>query len=249
MPELSPSKIALITGASRGIGRAIMVELGKNDLYVVGTATSEQGLHAIEQDFKCSGIRGTAYQLDISDKASIRAFADSIEANKHMPSILINNAGINRDNLLMRMKDEEWIDVISTNLNGLYYLCRMCIKPMIKARYGRIVNITSVVGLQGNAGQTNYAAAKSGMIGFTRSLAREVASRDITVNAIAPGLIDTDMTAGLSEELKQGMLEQIPMKRFGRPEEVASVAAFLVSEQSAYITGTTINVNGGMYMG
>jgi len=242
-------KIALITGASRGLGRAMAEELGRHGAYIVGTATTASGLQTIEQNLKDNEVRGRAYQLDVSDQESLQIFAQSLESNKHMPSILINNAGINRDNLLVRMRDNEWIEVINTNLNGLYYLCKMCIRTMMKARYGRIINITSVIGLCGNAGQTNYAAAKSGIIGFTRSLAREVGSRGITVNAIAPGFIDTDMTAGLSEGLKQELLKQIPLQRFGRPEEIASVAAFLAGEQSAYISGTTINVNGGMYMG
>ncbi len=249
MTTVLTEQIAVVTGASRGIGKAIARELGKKGAYVIGTATSDSGLTAIEQEFAENDIQGKAYQLDISDKQSLDDFSDSMTANQHMPTILVNNAGITRDNLLIRMKDEEWETVISTNLNGMYYLCKMCIRKMMKARYGRIINISSVVGLSGNAGQTNYAAAKSGMIGFTRSLAKEVGSRGITVNAIAPGFIDTDMTSELSEELKQEMLKQIPLNRLGRPDEIASVVVFLASEESAYITGVTINVNGGMYMG
>lgn len=239
---------ALVTGASRGIGRAIARELGKNGACVIGTATSDQGREAIAADFNSADIDGHAMVLDVADPASIAAFEAGLQERGLNPGILVNNAGITRDNLLLRMKDQEWEQVIETDLNSVYRLCKLCLRGMMKARNGRIVNITSVVALSGNAGQVNYAAAKAGIIGFTKSLAKEVGSRNITVNAVAPGFIVSDMTAELPEQQRQALLGQIPLGRMGEAEEIASVVLFLVSARAAYITGETINVNGGMYM-
>lgn len=244
----SETKIALVTGASRGIGRAIALELGQNGMIVVGTATTEQGAENIDAYLKESGISGCGMVLNVASEASVKAGLDSLENRFGLVNVLVNNAGITRDNLLMRMKDDEWYDVIETNLNSIYRLCRSCIKGMTKARWGRIINISSVVGSSGNAGQTNYAASKAGIEGFTRALAKEIGSRGITVNAVAPGFIDTDMTRALAEKQTDSLLAQIPLSRFGRPEEVAAVVAFLASESGGYITGETIHVNGGMHM-
>jgi len=239
---------ALVTGASRGIGRAIAKELGKNGAFTIGTATTAQGSASITDYFKSEGIEGRSMVLDVADAESIALLEKTLNGDKLNPGILINNAGITRDNLLIRMKDEEWNQVIETDLNSVYRLCKMCLRGMMKARYGRIVNITSVVALSGNAGQVNYAAAKAGIIGFTKSLAKEVGSRNITVNAVAPGFIISDMTTGLAQAQREALLEQIPLGRMGEAEEIASVVLFLVSDCAAYITGETINVNGGMYM-
>lgn len=242
-------KIALITGASRGIGKAIACELGRHGAVVVGTATSQGGAETITSYLLEQGIRGYGYQLDVASSDSVSALLSRMEKELgSTPAILVNNAGITRDNLLMRMKEEEWGDVINTNLNSLYRVCKACLKGMTKARWGRIINISSVVASSGNPGQTNYAASKAAIEGFTRSLAREIGSRGITVNAIAPGFIDTDMTRALSEKQIELLQAQIPLARFGKPEEIASVAAFLAAESGAYITGETIHVNGGMYM-
>ena len=239
---------ALVTGASRGIGRLIAHDLGRRGAYVIGTATTETGSNAIQDRLNDEKIKGKAYVLDVSNQDSVEAFADSLKKDELVPTILINNAGITRDNLMMRMKEEEWHDVINTNLSSIYRLSKLCLRGMMKARYGRIINISSVVALSGNPGQVNYSAAKAGLIGFTRSLAKEVGSRAITVNAVAPGFIETDMTDALTEEQKQALLEQIALGRLGKSEEVASVVSFLASDSAAYITGETINVNGGMYM-
>ena len=239
---------ALVTGASRGIGRAIARQLGKNGAYIIGTATTGQGCDLIDDYFNGEGISGRAMVLDVADVDSVAALEQNLSSDKLNPGILINNAGITRDNLLLRMKEEEWNAVIDTDLGSVYRLSKMCLRGMMKARYGRIVNITSVVALSGNAGQVNYAAAKAGMIGFTKSLAKEVGSRSITVNAVAPGFIKTDMTGNLEEAQQQTLIDQIPLGRMGEADEIASVVLFLVSSSAAYITGETINVNGGMYM-
>jgi len=243
------NKIALITGASRGIGQAIARELSGQGAYVIGTATSAAGAESIDTYLKENKLNGCGLVLDVSLKESIETLGKTMKEAGHVPVILVNNAGVTRDNLLMRMKDEEWETVINTNLNSVFRLSQLCMRGMMKSRWGRIINITSVVGLSGNPGQCNYSAAKAGMIGFTKSLAREVASRGITVNAVAPGFIQTDMTDALTEEQKTAILDQIPLARLGNPEDIAKAVAFLASDDAAYITGETINVNGGMYMG
>ena len=236
-------RAALVTGASRGIGRAIAEALASQGAIVVGTATSEQGAGGISSWLDAFGGRGAV--LDVGSDASVEAlFASLAEA----PQIVVNNAGITRDNLLMRMKPEEWNDVVSTNLSSMYRVCKASLRGMMKARYGRIINIGSVVGIMGNAGQTNYAAAKAGMIGFTKSLAREIASRNITVNVVAPGFIDTDMTRALDEKQVQALRDQIPLARLGTSADVAAAVAFLASDLGGYITGETLNVNGGLAM-
>ena len=242
-------KVALVTGASRGIGRAIAEELGRMGVIVAGTATTEAGAQAITEFFAQSGIKGSGFCLDVSSSESVDAVLAQVEEScGAAPLILVNNAGITRDNLLMRMKDDEWESVINTNLTSLYRVCKGSLKAMTKARWGRIINISSVVASSGNPGQTNYAASKAAVEGFTRSLAREIGSRGITVNAIAPGFIDTDMTRALNEKQIETLLVQIPLARFGKPEEIGAVAGFLASESGGYITGETIQVNGGMYM-
>ncbi len=241
-------KVALVTGASRGIGQAIALELGRMGATVVGTATSESGAQKISEYLKENGIQGSGMVLDVSSDESVTAVVEAIQKESGAPAIVVNNAGITRDNLLMRMKDDEWFDVVNTNLNSLYRLSKAVLRGMTKARWGRIINIGSVVGAMGNAGQTNYAAAKAGLEGFTRALAREVGSRAITVNAVAPGFIDTDMTRELPEAQREALLGQIPLGRLGQAEEIAKVVAFLASEGAAYVTGATVPVNGGMYM-
>lgn len=245
---MSENTVALVTGASRGIGRAIASRLGAQGITVIGTATSDGGAEAISAYFRESGINGEGMKLDVSDSDSVNTVVSSI-GEKYAPvTILVNNAGITRDNLLMRMSPEEWDAVLNTNLSSLYRVCKACVRGMMKARSGRIVNISSVVGSSGNAGQTNYSAAKAGMLGFTKSLAQEIGSRGITVNAVAPGFIDTDMTKELPETQRKSLLAAIPLGRLGSPQEIAAAVAFLVSEDAAYITGTTLHVNGGMYM-
>jgi len=238
-------QVALVTGASRGIGRAIAEQLAALGAKVVGTATSESGANAISAYL---GEQGVGMVLNVADTASIEQCLEHIKAQFGDIDILVNNAGITRDNLLMRMKDEEWFDIMQTNLTSVYRLSKAVLRSMMKKRFGRIISIGSVVGSMGNAGQTNYAAAKAGVLGFTKSLAREVASRGITVNAIAPGFIDTDMTKELNDEQKEAIFGQVPANRLGQPEEIAATVAFLASSQAAYITGETIHVNGGMYM-
>lgn len=240
--------VALVTGASRGIGQAIATELGRRGATVVGTATTERGAAAIGEALSQAGVEGTGRALDVTDGAAVDALVKSVASELGPVTVLVNNAGITRDNLLMRMKDSEWDAVIDTNLSSIYRVSRACIRGMMKARRGRIVNIASVVAETGNAGQSNYAAAKAGMIGFTRSLAREVGSRGITVNCVAPGFIDTDMTRSLPEASRTALLQQIPAERFGTPAEVAETCAFLASSGAGYITGQTIDVNGGMHM-
>ncbi|MDH4134311.1 MAG: 3-oxoacyl-ACP reductase FabG [Gammaproteobacteria bacterium] len=242
------NEIALVTGASRGIGLAIALELGRQGATVIGTATSNDGAGKIGETLAAAGIRGQGLVLNVTDAASIEAALDTIQNAWGAPSILVNNAGITRDNLLMRMKDEEWDAIMETNLKSVFRMSKAVLRGMTKARKGRIVSISSIVGASGNAGQCNYAAAKAAVVGFTKSLAREVGSRNITVNAVAPGFIDTDMTRALTEAQRQAMMAQIPLGRLGLPEEIAQAVAFLVSPRAAYITGTTIHVNGGMYM-
>ncbi len=241
-------EIALVSGASRGIGQAIALELGRNGAVVAGTATSQSGADSISNYLKENGIEGMGLVMNVTSQASIDEAYGAVKAAHGAPGILVNNAGITRDNLLMRMKDEEWDAIMDTNLTAVYRLSKTCLRAMMKARKGRIINISSVVAATGNPGQANYAAAKAGMIGFTKSLAREISSRGITVNAVAPGFIDTDMTRALEGEQKDSLLKQIPMGRLGSPEEIAAVVAFLASAGGSYITGETIHVNGGMFM-
>lgn len=241
-------EIALVSGASRGIGQAIALALGRTGATVIGTATSEHGAAKISAYLAENKLKGCGRVLDVTDSASVDALIESVSKDFASPSILINNAGITRDNLLMRMKEEEWSDIITTNLTSVFRLSKACLRGMMKARRGRIISIASVVGATGNPGQANYAAAKAGIFGFTKSLAREVASRNITVNAVAPGFIDTDMTRGLPEEQKEQLMQQIPLQRLGKTEEIAAAVAFFASPAAAYITGQTLHVNGGMYM-
>lgn len=241
-------QIALITGASRGIGAAIALELGKQGATVIGTATSDNGANAISETFAAAGIKGEGLALNVNDAEQVDVTLKAISEKYGDVSILVNNAGITRDTLLMRMKDEDWDAVISTNLTSVFRMSQAVLRPMMKARTGRIISISSVVGHMGNAGQTNYAAAKAGMTGFTKSLAAEVGSRGITVNCVAPGFIETDMTAELSEDITNKMLARIPVGRLGSVKEIAATVAFLASPSAAYITGETIHVNGGMLM-
>ncbi|MBK1690798.1 3-oxoacyl-ACP reductase FabG [Ectothiorhodospira mobilis] len=241
-------EIALVTGASRGIGRAIAATLAARGATVVGTATSEKGAEAITAYLQEAGARGRGMVLDVTRPEDVDGLIRQIGDEFGPVGILVNNAGITRDNLLMRMKDEEWEDIIRTNLTAVYRMSKAVLRGMTRARRGRIIHIGSVVGSSGNAGQTNYAAAKAGLLGFTKSLAREVGPRGVTVNTVAPGFIDTDMTRDLPEAQREALLEQIPLGRLGMPEEVAEVVAFLASPAAAYVTGETIHVNGGMYM-
>jgi 3-oxoacyl-[acyl-carrier protein] reductase len=247
--QVLEGEVALVTGASRGIGRAIALELGRLGATVVGTATSPAGAEAIGAALAEAGAQGSGLELDVADPASVEACLAEVTSRHATPTILVNNAGITRDNLLMRMKDEEWESIIDTNLSSVYRMSKACLRGMMKARKGRIVNIASVVGAMGNAGQTNYAAAKAGMMGFARSLAREIGARGITVNTVAPGFIDTDMTRALDDAQRDALLAQIPLNRLGQPQDIAATVAFLCSPAAAYITGQTLHVNGGMYMG
>ncbi|MWV12404.1 3-oxoacyl-ACP reductase FabG [Pseudomonas sp. R-28-1W-6] len=241
-------KVALVTGASRGIGQAIAFELGRQGAVVIGTATSPAGAERIGEALKANGIQGAGLVLDVGNDESVSAVLEQIQKEFGAVAILVNNAGITRDNLMLRMKDEEWFDVINTNLNSLFRLSKAVLRGMTKARWGRIISIGSVVGAMGNAGQVNYAAAKAGLEGFGRALAREVGSRAITVNSVAPGFIDTDMTRELPEAQREALLTQIPLGRLGQAEEIAKVVGFLASDGAAYVTGATVPVNGGMYM-
>ncbi len=241
-------KLALVTGASRGIGRAVAMELARMGAYVVGTATSDAGAADIQQAIDGSGLKGRGQRLDVTDAAAAEAAVSALEKELGPVAVLVNNAGITRDNLALRMKDEEWDAVIETNLKAVYRMSRLVMRGMMKARSGRIINITSVVGSSGNAGQANYAAAKAGVAGMSRALARELGSRGITVNCVAPGFIDTDMTRELPEESRAALQQQIALGRLGQPGEIASAVAFLASPGASYVTGTTLHVNGGMYM-
>ena len=242
------SKVALVTGASRGIGRAIAEALANAGFAVIGTATSLAGAEQITARFRKNNLTCEGMVLDVNDISSIRDLLKSVEENYGAPTVLVNNAGITKDNILLRMKEDEWSDVVNTNLNAVFRLSKACIRAMTKARWGRIVNISSVVGSMGNSGQSNYSATKAGVEGFSRALAKELGSRNITVNTVAPGFIDTDMTKDLPEASKYKMLDQIPLARLGEPKEIAEVVNFLVSDSAGYITGETIHVNGGMYM-
>lgn len=242
------NKIALVTGASRGIGRAIALQLGQHSATVIGTATTQGGAESIDLYLKEAGIKGKGIALNVNDALQVTDAIKKIQDTMGEVAILVNNAGITRDNLLVRMKDDEWDEVIETNLKSIYRLSRGVLRTMMKARYGRIINISSVVGSIGNIGQANYAAAKAGIFGFSKSLAREAGSRNITVNCVAPGFIDTDMTRALTEEQQENLIQHVPLGRLGRPEEIAAVVAFLASPAAGYITGTTLHVNGGMYM-
>ncbi len=242
------NKITLVTGASRGIGQAIALKLGQLGAIVIGTATTESGANTINQYLEKAGIKGIGITLNVNDTEQINNTIQIIREKFGEVEILVNNAGVTRDNLLVRMKDEEWDEIIETDLKSVFRLSRAVLRAMMKARYGRIINISSVVGAMGNMGQTNYAAAKAGIFGFSKSLAREVGSRNITVNCVAPGFIDTDMTRALADGLQQNLIQHVPLGRLGRPEEVASAVAFLASSAAGYITGTTLHVNGGMYM-
>ena len=241
-------EIALVTGASRGIGSAIADELAAQGATVIGTATSESGASAIDKRFKDAGVKGSGKVLNVSDSEQIQSVVSAIAEDFGAVSILVNNAGITRDNLLMRMKDEEWDDILSTNLSSIFHTCKACMRGMMKARRGKIINIASVVGVTGNAGQANYAAAKAGIIGFGKSLAREVGSRNITVNTVAPGFIVSDMTNALPEEQREALQGEIALGRLGEPQEIAHTVAFLASDRADYVTGQTLHVNGGMYM-
>jgi 3-oxoacyl-[acyl-carrier protein] reductase len=241
-------QIALVTGASRGIGQAIALELGRQGATVVGTATSESGAQAITAYIETAGLKGKGYALNVNDAAQAEQVLAAIREQFGEVSILVNNAGITKDNLLARMSDEEWDDVLATNLKSVFRMSRAVLRPMMKARSGRIINISSVVGSMGNPGQANYAASKAGMAGFTKSLAQEIGSRNITVNCVAPGFIDTDMTHALGEEARNKLIEHVPVKRLGQPADIAAAVAFLAGPGASYITGATLHVNGGMYM-
>ncbi len=240
--------VALVTGASRGIGRAIALALAREGARVIGTSTTAEGASALGADLASHGYNGRGAVLDVASESSIGALLGELEQAGEMPTILVNNAGIARDMLLVRMKPEDWSRVLETNLTSIFRLSKAVLRRMMRERRGRIVNVSSIVGVTGNPGQASYAAAKAGMLGFTKSLAKEVASRGITVNAVAPGFIDTDMTRAMSEEQRAALTAQIPMERLGTPEDVAAAVLFLVSPQAAYITGETLHVNGGMYM-
>ncbi|MCP4125682.1 MAG: 3-oxoacyl-ACP reductase FabG [Gammaproteobacteria bacterium] len=243
------NEIALVTGASRGIGSAIADAIGSSGAVVIGTATSEAGAAAITERFKSAGINGIGKVLNVTDPDSVTGLIKEIGSEYGAPTILVNNAGITRDNLMLRMKDAEWADIIETNLTSIFRVSKACLRGMMKAQKGRIINVGSVVGATGNPGQANYAAAKSGMVGFAKSLAREVGSRNITVNTVAPGFIDTDMTRELSDEQRSALLGNIPLGRLGGPDEIAKAVLFLASDDASYITGETLHVNGGMFMG
>jgi 3-oxoacyl-[acyl-carrier protein] reductase len=242
------AKIALVTGASRGIGNAIALALGHQKMTVIGTATTQEGADKISHSFEKAGINGVGIVLNIASQESIDQAMTFIKEKYGMPTVLVNNAAVTKDNLILRMKEDEWYTVIETNLNSLYRITKACLRDMLKARWGRIINIGSVVGTTGNAGQVNYSAAKAGMLGFTKSLAQEVASRDITVNAVSPGFIDTDMTRELTEDQKNSLMQHIPIQRMGSPDDIANAVLFLASDAANYITGQTLHVNGGMYM-
>ncbi len=241
-------KISLVTGATRGIGRAVLLKLAKQGAYVIGTATTDAGVNQIKDALHQENLAGDAVVLDVTSQNAVDALLTYLSAEEKTPSILVNNAGITSDNLLLRMEDDEWYRVIETNLNAVFRLSKAFIKPMFRARWGRIINIGSVVGSSGNSGQVNYTAAKAGLIGFSKSLAQEMGSRGITVNVVAPGFIDTDMTEALPSLVKDEMLKRVPLKRLGSVDDIANIVVFLASDCANYITGETIHVNGGMYM-
>jgi len=241
-------KVALVTGASRGIGRAIALELGRHGATVIGTSRSGAGAEGLARELAAAGIQGEGVVLNVNDAAQAQSVVEQAQQRFGDIAILVNNAGVTRDNLLLRMKDEEWDEIMATDLKSVYRLSKLVLRSMIRARFGRIINITSVVGVTGNAGQANYAAAKAGIIGFSKSLAREVGSRGITVNCVAPGFIETDMTRGLSQEQREALTGQIPLGRLGEPADVAAMVLFLASPGASYVTGCTLHVNGGMYM-
>ncbi len=247
---MSEARLALITGASRGIGKAIAEQLGQSGFVLAGTATSQSGADNISKMFADAGLSGKGFVVDVSDANAIDTLIESIKAEfGKTPEVLVNNAGITRDNLLMRMKDEEWEAILQTNLTSVFKLSKACLRGMMKARWGRIINIGSVVGTTGNPGQTNYSAAKAAVIGFTKSLAKEIGARGITVNVVAPGFIDTDMTQALEESQREELSKSIPLARLGKAEDIAMAVSFLASDGANYITGETLHVNGGMYMG
>ncbi|MDC0127412.1 3-oxoacyl-ACP reductase FabG [Methylophilaceae bacterium] len=248
MSEQKINKIALVTGASRGIGASIALELAKNNMFVIGTATSGKGVNAIKENFELNKQKGAGLVLNVNDNKSIESLIKNIEESYGDINILVNNAGITKDTLLMKMKDEDWDEVINTNLKSVFKLSQSVVRKMMKNRYGRIINISSVVGHTGNAGQTNYTAAKAGMSGFTKSLAQEIGSRGVTVNCVAPGFIDTDMTRNLPEDYKKQLLNKIPLGKLGSPNDIANAVAFLASDDASYITGETLHINGGMLM-
>ncbi|MBT8138929.1 MAG: 3-oxoacyl-ACP reductase FabG [Gammaproteobacteria bacterium] len=249
MNEDIQARVALVTGASRGIGKAIALALGRDGFIIAGTATSQAGADAISTYLDEAGITGSGFALNVTDAEQVQTVVKEIGERFSAPQVVVNNAGITRDNLMLRMKPEEWDAVVDTNLNAAYRVVKACLKGMTRARWGRIINISSVVGSMGNAGQANYAATKAGIAGFGRALARELGSRAITVNTVAPGLIETDMTDALPEDQKKALAEQIPLARLGQASEIADVVAFLASDRAAYISGETLHVNGGMYMG
>jgi 3-oxoacyl-[acyl-carrier protein] reductase len=241
-------KVALVTGASRGIGQAIALGLARSGAVVAGTSTTAAGADGISRSLTAAQVSGAGFALDVNQPEQIEAVVEEVQKRFGDIAILVNNAGVTRDNLLLRMKDEDWDTIMETDLKSVYRLSKLMLRSMIKARYGRIISITSVVGVTGNAGQANYAAAKAGIIGFSKSLAREVGSRNVTVNCIAPGFIDTDMTRSLSEQQRAALIQQIPLARLGQPDDVAAAAVFLASPEAGYLTGCTLHVNGGLYM-
>lgn len=241
-------KVALVTGATRGIGQAIALRLGQAGAYVVGTATTEEGAKKIQAAFDAANIAGLGVVLNVTNAEQVEELMTSLAEQEKSPAILVNNAGITADNLLLRMEDDEWYRVIETNLNAVYRLTKACIKPMFRARWGRVIQISSVVGVSGNPGQVNYSAAKAGLIGFSKSLAQEIGSRGITVNVVAPGFIDTEMTARLPDLVKAELIKRIPLRQLGQAEDIAEAVLYLASDGARYVTGQTLNVNGGMYM-
>jgi 3-oxoacyl-[acyl-carrier protein] reductase len=241
-------KVALVTGASRGIGQAIALGLARSGAVVAGTSTTAAGADGISRRLAAAQVSGAGFALDVNQPEQIESVVEEVQKRFGEIAILVNNAGVTRDNLLLRMKDEDWDAIMETDLKSVYRLSKLMLRSMIKARYGRIISITSVVGVTGNAGQANYAAAKAGIIGFSKSLAREVGSRNVTVNCIAPGFIETDMTRSLNEQQRTALIQQIPLARLGQPDDVAAAAVFLASPEAGYLTGCTLHVNGGMYM-
>lgn len=245
---INKKKVALVTGASRGIGQSIAEALGREGMIVIGTSTTSAGAEKITAALRDKNIEGCGMVLNVTELSSLENLFTDLKQSFEMPSVLVNNAGVTQDNLIMRMKEDEWNKVIQTNLNAIFHLSKACIRDMIKARWGRIINISSVVGTTGNAGQVNYSAAKAGLIGFSKSLALEVGSRNITVNVVAPGFIETDMTSHVNEEQREAFMQRIPLQKLGKPEDIAATVVFLASENANYITGQTLHVNGGMYM-